>query len=52
MVYNFFDKKSTAGPNSLERSSLERNSLERMGSGIARSSVLADGLHKPAIKKI
>ena len=47
MVYNFFDKKSTAGPNSLERSS-----LERMGSGISRSSVLADELHKPAIKKI
>ena len=50
MVYNFFDKKSTAGP----------SSLERMGSGIkkdtanstARSSlILADELHKPVIKK-
>ena len=41
MVYKFFDKKSTAGP----------SSLERMGSGIASSSVLADELHKPVIKK-
>ena len=44
MVYKFFDKKSTAEP----------SSLERMGSGIARdsSSILADELHKPVIKKI
>ena len=47
MVYKFFDKKSTAGP----------SSLERMGSGIkkdtAKSSslILADELHKPIIKK-
>ena len=41
MVYKFFDKKSTAGP----------SSLERMGSGIASSSILADELHKPVIKK-
>ena len=45
MVYNFFDKKSTAGP----------SSLERMGSGIntakPSSSILADELHKPIIKK-
>ena len=41
MVYTFFDKKSTAGP----------SSLERMGSGIASSSILADELHKPIIKK-
>ena len=41
-VYKFFDKKSTAGP----------SSLERMGSGIASSSILADELHKPIIKKI
>ena len=40
MVYKFFDKKSTAGPGSL-----------RMGSGIASSSILADELHKPVIKK-
>ena len=41
MVYKFFDKKSmcrgTAKPNSLER--------------IARSSILADELHKPIIRK-
>ena len=44
MVYKFFDKNSTAGP----------SSLERMGSGIARdsSSILADELHKPVIKKL
>ena len=46
MVYKFFDKKSTAEP-----SSVERSSLERMGSGIASSSILADELHKPVIKK-
>ena len=41
MVYKFFDKKSTAEP----------SSLERVSSGIASSSILADELHKPAIKK-
>ena len=41
MVYKFFDKKSTAGP----------SSLERMGSGIASSSILADERHKPVTKK-
>ena len=45
MVYKFFDKKSTAGP----------SSLERMGSGINKvkpsSLTLADELHKPVIKK-
>ena len=41
MVYKFFDKKSTAEP----------SSLECMGSGIASSSILADELHKPIIKK-
>ena len=43
MVCKFFDKKSTAGP----------SSLERTGSGIATdsSSILADELHKPIIKK-
>ena len=41
MVYKFFDKKSTAGP----------SSLERMGSGFKSSSILADELHKPVIKK-
>ena len=48
MVYNFFDKKSTAEP----------SSLERMGSGFKKlkntarsSSILADELHKPIIRK-
>ena len=43
MVYKVFDKKSTAGP----------SSLERMESGIQKdsSSILADELHKPIIKK-
>ena len=47
MVYKLFDKKSKSRP----------SSLERMGSGIARdttnssSSILADELHKPVIKK-
>ena len=44
MVYKFFDKKSKAGP----------SSLEHMGSGIATprsSSILADELHKPIINK-
>ena len=46
MVYKFFDKKSTAEP-----SSLERSSLERTGSGFKSSSILVDELHKPMIKK-
>ena len=46
MVYKFFNKKATAKP-----SSLERSSLERMGSGIASSPILADELHKTVIKK-
>ena len=50
MVYKFFDKKYTAGPMA-KPSSLERSSLDRMGSGIASSSILADELHKPVIKK-
>ena len=41
MVYKFFDKTSTAKP----------SSLEHMGSGIANSSISADELHKPIIKK-
>ena len=55
MVYKFFDKKSVAGPSSLERISLERSSLERIGSGLKKLknsfSILADELHKPVIKK-
>ena len=41
MVYKFFYKKATAEP----------SSLERMGSGIASSSILANELRKPIIKK-
>ena len=43
MVYKFFDKKSTARP----------SSLECMGSGMVKpsSSILADELHKPVIRK-
>ena len=43
IVYKFFDKKSMAGP----------SSLERMVSGIKKDSslILADELHKPSIKK-
>ena len=41
MVYKFFDKKSIgSGINTTKSSSLERN-----------SSILADELHKPVIKK-
>ena len=54
MVYKFFDKKSTAEP-----STLARSSLERTGSGFKKlknttkssSSILADELHKPIIRK-
>ena len=44
MVYKFFDKKSTAEP----------SSVERVGSGFVKdsSSILADELDKPVIKKI
>ena len=49
IVYKFFDKKSTAGP------TVEPSSLERMVSGFKKlknsSSILADELHKPVIKK-
>ena len=41
MVYKFFDKKFTTGS----------SSLERMGSGFKSSSILADELHKPIIRK-
>ena len=45
LVYKFFDKKSTSG------STARPSSLERTGSGIASSSILANQLHKPIIKK-
>ena len=54
MIYKFFDKKSMGS------GMVKPSSLERMGSGINRtkssslersSSILADKLHKPVIKK-
>ena len=45
MVYNFFDKKSTAQPSSLERM---RSGLKKLKNS---SSILADELHKAVIKK-
>ena len=50
MVYKFFDKKLTAEPTA-KPSSLEPSSLECTGSGFKSSSILADELHKPIIKK-
>ena len=41
MAYKFFDKKATAEP----------SAKHVMGSGIASSSILANELHKPVIKK-
>ena len=54
MVYKFFDKKTTAEP-----SALTRSSLARTGSGFKKlknttkpsSSILADERHKPIIRK-
>ena len=50
MVYKFFDKKSTAGSSSLER--MGRGIQIAGPSALARSSsILADELHKPIIRK-
>ena len=58
MVYKFFDKKSTAGPSSLERMGSGFKKLKNTTkstaepSALARnSSILADELHKPIIRK-
>ena len=68
MVYNFFDKKSTAKPTA-EPNALARSSLERRGSGFKKlknttkstaepsalarnSSILADERHTPIIRKV
>ena len=59
MVYKIFDEKSTAKPTA-EPSALVRSSLERTGSGFKKlknttkpsSSMLADELHKPIIRKL
>ena len=46
MVYKFFDKKSSAEPISLERTGCGINTIK------PSSSILANELHKPIIKKI
>ena len=58
MVYKFFDKKSTAGPSSLEctgsgfKKLKNTTKLTAEPSALARSSsILADELHKPIINK-
>ena len=54
MVYKFFDKKSTAEPSALARSSLARTggSFKKFKNTTKpSSSILADELHKPIIRK-
>ena len=54
MVYNFFDKKLTAGPGALARSSLEHTESgfkKLKNTAKPSSSILADELHKPIIRK-
>ena len=54
MVYKFLDKRSTAGPSSLERmgSGFKKLKNTTKSSSLERSSsILADELHKPVIKK-
>ena len=49
MVYKFFDKKSTAEPSSLERTGSGFKKLKNTTK--PSSSILADELHKPIIRK-
>ena len=49
MVYKFFDKKSTAGPSSLERTGSGFKKLKNTTK--PSSSILADERHKPIIRK-
>ena len=49
MVYKFFDKKSTAEPSSLERTGSGFKKLKNTAK--PGSSILADELHKPIIRK-
>ena len=54
MAYKFFDKKSMAEPNSLERTGSGFKKLKNTAepSALARSSsILADERHKPIIRK-
>ena len=48
MVYKFFDKKSTAGPSSLERTG---SGFKKLKNTARSSSILADERHKPIIRK-
>ena len=49
MVYRFFDKKATAEPSSLERTCSGFKKLKNTTK--PSSSILADELHKPIIRK-
>ena len=49
MVYKFFDKKSTAGPSALARTGSGFKKLKNTAK--PSSSILADELHKPIIRK-
>ena len=49
MVYKFFDKNSTAEPSSLER--MDSGFKKLKNTTKSNSSILADELHKPIIKK-
>ena len=53
MVYQFFDKKSTAKPSALARSSLERtgSGFKKLKNTERNSSILADERHRPIIRK-
>ena len=48
MVYKFFDKKSTAGPSSLEHTG---SGFEKLKNTARNSSILADERHKLIIRK-
>ena len=53
MVYKFFNKKSTAEPSALARSSLERtgSGFKKLKNTEHNSSILADERHRPIIRK-
>ena len=53
MVYKFFDKKSTAEPSALARSSLERtgSGFKKLKNTAHNFSILANERHKPIIRK-
>ena len=49
MVYKFFDKRSTTGPSSLERTG---SGFKKLKNTARNSSILADERHKPIIRKL